>query len=281
MKKNMSIRKLLLPVLLVFVLLVSGCGKDTATKNTAAEADKTITFVAQNYKLYEDTTKILAEEVQKLGYKLEYKFVADNTQINEAVERGEAFANYHQHIAFLTEFNQVHNTHLYPAFEVFTDRAGLFSKKYKSIDQLPDGATISIPVDPGNNFRTLVMLADAGLIKLKAGVEPAKVTIKDIVDNSHHFKFTEVDYTMLSRAIEDADAGFLYATVAAELDLDFNRDALLKESKKHQSPDVITVLEKNKDSEKTKILKKAYQTDRMKQAFKDAYQGREILLPAW
>jgi D-methionine transport system substrate-binding protein len=277
MKKAMAIRKMLLPLLLVVGVLFSGCAKD----NTAAGGDKTITFVAQNYKLYEDTTKILAEEVGKLGYKLDYKFLADNTQINEAVESGEAFANYHQHIAFLTEFNQVHNTHLYPAFEVFTDRAGLFSKKYKSIDTLPDGATISIPVDPGNNFRTFVMLADAGLIKLKDGVEPAKVTIKDVVDNPHHFKFTEVDYTMLSRAIEDADAGFLYATVAAEINLDFNKDSLLKENKKNQSPDVITVLEKNKDSEKTKILKKAYQTDRMKQAFKDAYQGREILLPGW
>jgi ABC-type metal ion transport system, periplasmic component/surface antigen len=262
---------------MITVLLLtsfSGCKKK-------AEDDKVITFAAANLKLYEDTTKVLAQEVEKLGYKLDYKFLSDNTELNEAVENGDAFANYHQHTAYLKEFNKSKGTHLVAAFEAFTDRAGIFSKKYKSIKDLPDGANISIPVDTGNNFRTFAMLSDAGLIKLKDGVDIASVTQKDIVDNPHKYTFTEVDYTMLSRAIEDADAGFLYATVAAEIGLDYNKDSLLKESEKLQSTDIIAVREENKDSEKVKILKQAYQSDAMKKALLDAYQGEEILLPAW
>ncbi len=264
-----------------FILVISFLLGSIGIYPISAKEDKEIKFVAQNIKLYEDTTKILAEEVKKLGYTLNYKFLSDNTQLNEAVENGEAFANYHQHVAYLTEFNKVHHTHLAIAFKVFTDRAAIFSKKHPDIHKLPDNANISIPVDPGNNFRTFIILADAGLIKLRPGVAPASVTQKDIIENPHRFRFTEVDYTMLSRAFEDADAGFLYATVAAEIGLDYNKDGLLKERKELQSPDVIAVREENVNSPKTKILQKAYQTDRLKKVLRDEYNGIEVLLPAW
>jgi ABC-type metal ion transport system, periplasmic component/surface antigen len=275
MKKRCSSVVWLLLALVMLVFSFAGCAKQTSAD------DKVIKFAAANLKVYEDTTKVLAAEVEKLGYTLEYQFLSDNTQLNEAVENGEVFANYHQHVAYLNEFNASHGTHLAIAFKVFTDRAGLFSLKYHSLDELPDGAVISIPVDVGNNFRTFIILADAGLITLKEGVEPTDVTQADIVDNPHNFTFTEVDYTMLSRAIEDADAGFLYATVAAEIGLDFGEDALLSEREDLQSPDVIAVREENVGSEKAKILQQAYQSDAMKKALLDAYDGVEVLLPAW
>ncbi|OBR63119.1 hypothetical protein A7K91_23755 [Paenibacillus oryzae] len=262
----------LLPLLLLFLLTACSGG---------GNSEKTIKFVAANIKLYEDTTKILAEELEKEGYKLEYKFISDNTQLNVAVISGEADANYHQHTAYLNEFNALHNSDLVPAFEAFTDPSGLFSKKHKSLNELPDGAVISIPVDPSNNFRTFVMLAKEGLITLKEGVEPAKITQRDIVDNPRNFKFQEVDYALLTRALDDADAGFLYATLAAEIGLIFGEDALIKESEELWSPDIIAVKPQDKDSDKIKALRKAYQSDRIKQAFKDAYGGKEVLIPAW
>ncbi|REK60873.1 MAG: methionine ABC transporter substrate-binding protein [Cohnella sp.] len=254
-------------------LLLASCG--------SAQKDKTIKFVAANLKVYEDTTELLAQILEEKGYKLDYKFLGDNTQLNRAVENGEADANYHQHIAYLNEFNALHKTHLVPAFKAFTDASGIFSKKYKSIEELPDGATFSIPVDPANNFRTLVMLQDAGLIKLKEGIDPIKATVEDIVENPKNFKFTELDYTMLVRALDDVDAGFLYATLAYEAGLDYQKDALVKEREEFQSPDIIAVHEKNKDSEKIKALQEAYQSDRMKQALKDIFGGKDVLIPGW
>ena len=47
---------------------------------------------------------------------------------------------------------------------------GIYSKKHKSLDALPNGATISIPNDPTNGGRALILLQDKGLIKLKDGV---------------------------------------------------------------------------------------------------------------
>jgi D-methionine transport system substrate-binding protein len=86
-------------VLIWLSLLVMGAAVLFANggKETKAGDEKIIKFASCNLKAYEDSTKVLAEEVAKLGYKLEYIFLADNTQLNEVVERGEYFANYHQH----------------------------------------------------------------------------------------------------------------------------------------------------------------------------------------
>ncbi|MDR1493032.1 MAG: hypothetical protein LBT05_09965 [Planctomycetaceae bacterium] len=246
-----------------------------------AQDDKIIKFASCHLKAYEDTTKVLAQEVEKLGYTLKYTFLADNTQLNEAVESGEYFANYHQHAPYMNEFNAAHKGNLAVAFEVFTDRAGIFSKKRKSLNDLPEDATITVANDPGNNFRAFVILADAGVIKLKEGVELIKVTQNDITENPKKLKFIEVDYAMLSKALEEADAGFLYATVAAEIGLEFGKDALAGERKELQAPDIIAVRKENVGSEKANILEKAYKTDAVKQALKDAFGGKDVLLPAW
>lgn len=264
-------------VLFFFVVVSFGL----TARSYAAEDKKIIKFAVNNLKVYEDTTKVLATEVGKLGYKLEYIFLADNTQINEAVESGEYFANYHQHTPYMEEFNKAHNGHLAAAFKVFTDKSGIFSKKHKSLGELPDGAKVSIPVDVGNNFRTFVMLANHGLIKIKDGIESTSITQNDIVENPKKLEFIEVDYTMLGRALEEADAGFLYATVAAEIGLDISRDALATEPIELQAADIIAVRSENIDDERTKILKQAYYTDSLKQALTESYAGRDILEPAW
>jgi D-methionine transport system substrate-binding protein len=243
--------------------------------------EKTIKFASCNLKAYEDTTKVLAAEVAKLGYKLDYIFLADNTQLNEAVERGEYFANYHQHTPYMNEFNREHNAHLGAAFPVFTDRCGIFSKKHKSIDDLPVGAKIIIPADAGNNFRPLLIFANAGFITLKPGVVQEAVTQNDIAANPKKLQFIEVDYTMLARTLEDADAGFLYATVAAEAGLDYSKDVLLEEDSQYAAADIIAVRQENLGSEKANILKQAYYSDAVKKALKDTFDGREVLLPAW
>ncbi|MDR1196301.1 MAG: hypothetical protein LBL00_07495 [Endomicrobium sp.] len=242
--------------------------------------DKIIKLAVTNLKVYEDTAKAWAKEVEKLGYKLDYRIIS-GVQLNESLERGEVFANYHQHTPALTEFNRTHKGHIVPAFPVFTDRSGLFSLKYKNIKDLPVGAKIVIPADVGNNFRTFQILADAGLIKIKSGVPSESVSKADIIDNPKKFKFVEVEYELLERTIKDADAGFLYATNAAQIGLDFNKDVLWPEPEKFWAADIIAVREENLKSPKTEILKKAYYTEAVKQALKDAFDGREILLPAW
>ena len=68
----------------------------------------------------------------------------------------------------------------------------------QGLDALPSGATISIPNDPTNGGRALLLLQDKGLIKLKDGVG-FKPTPLDIIDNPKKLKFVEIEAAQAPR----------------------------------------------------------------------------------
>lgn len=242
--------------------------------------DKTILLLIEGLKVYEDSAKVLGAELAKEGYKLDVKAFTNGVQASLAVENGEADAGYHRHQASLDSFNEQNGTHLVAAFKCFTDPAGLFSKKYKSLNDLPDGATIAVHVEPANYWRPFLILSDAGLIKLRDGVKPTDITEKDIIDNPKHLKFVALDYALLLPALNDVDASFLYSTQAAEIDLSY-KDAIGLENPKYQSPDVIYVQNGKENSPKIQALNKAYHTDAVKKSLSNSYGGKEVLIPAW
>ncbi|MDE8393129.1 MetQ/NlpA family ABC transporter substrate-binding protein, partial [Klebsiella pneumoniae] len=79
---------------------------------------------------------------------------------------------------------------------------------YKTLKEVPDGATVAIPNDPVNTGRALVMLSNAGLITLKNPQDPQSAT-KDITANPHHFKIRELEGAMLARAVNQVDLAFI------------------------------------------------------------------------
>jgi D-methionine transport system substrate-binding protein len=257
---------------------LAGCSEVTGVG--ASHDDKTIKFVSTNIALYEDSTKALADEVQKRGYTLDYKFITDGPELNSAVENGEADATYHQHQAYLDYYDRQFHGNLVTAFDAFTDPSGLFSKKWASIQDLPDGAVVTAHIEPANFYRPFLMLQDAGLIKLRPGVDPLSITEKDIIDNPRHIKIQGLDYALLPKALDDADAGFLYASQASDIGVDFHT-ALVTESKENQSPDVIAVKDGQQDTEKIKVLKESYQSDAVKEQLLKSFGGKQVVIPAW
>ena len=67
---------------------------------------------------------------------------------------------------------------------------GLYSNSVHSVQDVPEGATVSIPNDPTNGGRALALLAKAGLITLKDGVG-FKATVADITSNPKNIKIQE------------------------------------------------------------------------------------------
>src|SRR5690606_6816693 len=107
---------------------------------------------------------------------------------------------------------------LVPVAKTFNNIFGAYSSKYDSIEELPDGAVITIPADPGNSGRSLVLLEQYGLIKLKEGVG-AEATQKDIIENKRQFKIVEVEQMMLPKAYEDSDLTAIMGTYAVQAGL--------------------------------------------------------------
>ena len=143
-------------------------------------------------------------EADKQGLKVELVEFTDWIAPNVSLASGDIDVNYFQHIPFLENANAAGGFHLVPYAKGVINNVGLYSKKYKSLDELPVGATVAIANDPINSGRGLQLLAKAGLITLKPGVG-YKATEEDIIDNPKKIKILQVEAVQLVRAYDDAD----------------------------------------------------------------------------
>jgi D-methionine transport system substrate-binding protein len=155
---------------------------------------------------------------------------------------------------------------------------GIYSKKYKGWDAVPRGATLSIPNDPTNGGRVLLLLQDKGVLKLKGGVG-FKPTVADIIDNPKQFNIVEVDAAQTARTLDDVDAAAVNTNYATQAGLDPVKDAILREDPKGPYTNLIAVRAKDKDKPWVKTLVASYQTPEVRDFILTKFKG--AVLPAW
>jgi D-methionine transport system substrate-binding protein len=110
-----------------------------------------------------------AQAAEDEGIDVEIVNFDDYNQPNPAVSEGELDLNQFQHIVFLADYNVASGDDLQPIGATAIYPLGLHSKKYASIEEIPEGATVAVPNDASNQARALVLLQSAGLIELKSG----------------------------------------------------------------------------------------------------------------
>ncbi|WP_138494638.1 MetQ/NlpA family ABC transporter substrate-binding protein [Paenibacillus pinistramenti] len=277
----------LLSLTLALAITAAGCGKNdnnagNAAASASASADsgkevtlKVATLIPPMTDILDIVTPILKEE----GINLEKVVLSDNVQPNDALANKEVDANFFQHVPYMEQYNESKNTNLVAVQPVYNAIYGAYSKRYKNIEDLPDGATIVIANDPSNIGRSLNMLDQAGLITLKEGTG-IQSTQADIVENPHKFKFQEVDLLMLARMLDDADLVLMTPAYAKPVGLTPTKDALIKEGK-DDSDFAITLVarEDNKDSDAIQKLAKAISGPEVKKFLEENYA--DIAVPAF
>ncbi|MDU4695335.1 MULTISPECIES: MetQ/NlpA family ABC transporter substrate-binding protein [Paenibacillus] len=279
--------------LALFMLVLSACGNNGNTSNAsnagnagtgveapaAAETTETTTLkVASLIPPMTDILELIKPQLKEEGIDLEVVILSDNVQPNDALANKEVDANFFQHVPWMEEYNKNKNANLVPVQPVYHAVYGAYSKRYKSMEELPDGATIVIANDASNGGRSLDMLDKAGVIKLKEGVG-INATVADIVENNHNYKFEEVDLLMLARMLDDADLVLMTPAYASPLGLTPKKDALLTETIESAFAITLVAREDNRDSEAIQKLAKAISSPEVKQFLEDNYN--EIALPAF
>ncbi|MFW5625229.1 MAG: MetQ/NlpA family ABC transporter substrate-binding protein [Campylobacter hyointestinalis] len=221
--------------------------------------------------------EFIKPELKKEGYELEIKVFNDYVVPNLAVEDGDLDANYFQHIPYLNEFNANKGTHLVKTAGVHLEPMGIYSKKIKSLKDLKDGATVSIPNDPTNESRALDVLVNAKLIEVD---NSAKLrTPLDITKNSKNLKFKELEAATLPRTLDDVDIAVINTNFAMNANLNPTKDALALESKDSPYVNIVVVKEGNQNSKKIKALDAALNTKAVKDFIADKYKG--AIIPAF
>lgn len=154
---------------------------------------------------------------------------SDFIQPNVALQGGEIDANTYQHQPFLDAQKSQRGYDFVPVGKTVLTAMAVFSRKVKSLNELASGARVAIPNDPTNGGRALVVLAEAGLFRLRPGAD-FRATVADITENPKRIRVVELEAATIARALDDVDAAAITGNYAVPAGLQPGRDSLVAES---------------------------------------------------
>ncbi|MBP3853294.1 MAG: ABC transporter substrate-binding protein [Erysipelotrichaceae bacterium] len=251
------------------------CGSSGSTN----EDDKTIKVGASPVPHAQILKEAVADVLKEEGYTLEVVEFEDYVLPNTALEEGEIDANYFQTLGYMKNENDDRGLHLVAATGVHIEPMGLYTEKYEKLDDIPDGAEITVPNDEDNRDRAVQFLIAQGLLKETDDYSAAAINDNAEV-NPRGLTITEVEAASLPRTLADVDASVINGNYALGADLPKTHPALAIEEFDDETSvkrtNFIVVKEGNEDSEKTKALVKAVNSDAVKKYIEDTYKGSVI-----
>ena len=266
MKKNI----IALALALVLCLGLTACAAKpaTVTLKVAASATPHAEILAQ----VKDT---LAEQ----GIDLIVTEYGDYIVPNTAVEDGLEDVNYFQHQPYLDQFNEENGTHLVSVAAIHYEPFGIYPCKTKSLDAIPDGATVAVPNDATNEARALQLLEANGLITLKEGAG-LNATPNDIVDNPHNLQFLELEAAMLPTVTTEVDLAAINGNYALQAGFSSAKDAIALEDPNSEAAqtfaNVIVVKEGHENDPAVKALVEALKSDAVRDYINNTYNGNVL-----
>ncbi len=220
-----------------------------------------------------------SEQAKKAGLKIEVQEINGGVPLNESVADGTVDANAFQSIGYLKGFNEANSNKLIPVGTTYIEPMGLYSKKVKSLNDLPNGAKVALPDNPYNTTRALRLLESAGLIKLPSDFKDGTGTPSDIVENKKNLEFLLIDDTTSVRVLDDTDLIAIGNTIALEGGLNVLKDSLFYEKADKStitSINVIAVKAENADKEEYKKLVDLYHDPEIQKFISDKFAGTKV-----
>ena len=222
-----------------------------------------------------DIVNFIKPQLAKEGVDLKVVEFNDYIQPNLALQSKDLDANYFQTIPYLEEFAKQHNLKYKILVSVHLEPMALYSQKYKSLKDIPNGSRIAVPSDPTNEGRALKVLQHAGLIKLRDGAT-LLAGVKDIVQNPKNLTFYELEPAQLPRSLPDVAAAVINANYALQAGLNPVKDGIAIEESSSPFGNVVIVRPGDENKPEFKKLKKALTSPEVKKFIEEKYKGGVI-----
>ena len=190
---------------------------EAETKEEAASSDteKQIIHMGSSG-IYTDMVELIGELMPE-QYEVELVMVDSNSGCVEGAVYGDIDGFLYNHEPWLMQYNESNGTDFKVMDHVYYGRSALYSDKYDSVDELPDGATIAISNDSVNMEDNLLFLQSLGLITLDEKTDDETfLTTLDIVDNPKNLEFVEVEISYAARSLEECDAAIVTSALVLQ-----------------------------------------------------------------
>jgi len=261
---------------LTLAAALAGCGTKEDSKDDQGKAiDENKIVVGVTSGPHEQIAEVAAKVAKEKGLEVELKSFSDYVLPNTSLAEGDLDANSYQHEPFLDTFNKDHDTDLVPVGKTILNPMGVYSEKYKSFDEIPDGATFGLPNDPTNGARALFVLQEAGYIKLKEGAG-LTASIRDVEENKKNLKFIELEAAQIPKQLSEVDVAAINTNFALEAGINPKEDSILLESTDSPYVNYIVVRAENEDDPTIKKFVEAYQSDEVRKFIEDEFKGSVI-----
>ena len=209
--------------------------------------------------------------LEKKGYKVTITEYPDYVTPNKALAENAIDINIFQHKPYLDGFKAEHKLDLTEVFQVPTAPLGLYGGKLTALDQVKNGSTVSVPNDPSNFARALVMLNELGWIKLKGDVDPLKASKADIAENTKNIKLVEMEAANLPRSRQDVDFAIVNGNYAMSSGMKLTETLFQEPSFAYVNWSAVRTADK--DSKWVKDVTDAYNSDEFKSYAKTKFAG--------
>jgi D-methionine transport system substrate-binding protein len=265
---------------LVVALVLAACGS-TEEKSDGAdkkEEPKALVVGASNVphaEILEEAKPLLEEK----GIELEIVPFQDYVLPNQALESKDLDANYFQHIPYLNAQIEENGYDFINAGGIHIEPIGVYSKKYKNLDELPKGAKIIVSSSVADHGRVLSLLEKQGLIKLKEGVDKTKATVEDIVENTKELEFdAEYEASLLPQIYnnDEGDAVLINSNYAIDAGLNPLEDSIAIEEGDSPYVNVIAARKGDENSEAIKALVEVLRSKEIQDFILEKYEGAVV-----
>jgi YaeC family lipoprotein len=220
--------------------------------------------------------KHIQPELKKEGINLQIKQFQDYVLPNKALASKDLDANYFQHSPFLKEWNSKNNGKLISAGAIHLEPIAIYSKKYKSLKDLPKNATVLVSNSVADYGRVIQIFKDAGLITLKSGVDVEKATFKDIATNTKHIKFkTGYEPKLMPQLYNNrqGDAEVINSNYAVQAKLNPTKDAIAVEKSSSPYSNIVAIRADEKNNKAIKKVIKALKSKSTQAWIKTHFKG--------
>ena len=210
--------------------------------------------------------------LQAKGYRVKLVEFNDYVQPNLALADGSLDANFFQHEVYFNQFKTDRKLDLAKLTQGPIAPMGVYSKQRKSLADLKEGDRVALPNDASNLARGILLLQQAGLVKLKEGVNPLRVSELDLAENPKKIKLVPLDAAHLPRALDDAQFAIINGNFAISSGLKLTEAVLLEKVPDHYL-NIVAVKTKDKDAQWAKDLAQAYHSAEFKKVVDAKFAG--------
>lgn len=273
MKKTLAI----LSTVISLTLALTACGGNETTSDKTGTASAAASQKLEKIKIGVSSTphaviiEKLQPEFKAAGLDVESVIFEDFVQPNIALNDGSLDANYFQHKPYFDAFTKEQKLDLEVLGYVHIEPMGLYSTKYKSVDEIKDGDEILLPNDVTNGARALLLLEKAGLLKLKS--DALDVTPLDVKENPKNLKLTQLNAPTIPSAYKDAAAGVINSNFLISAGIDPSTALIREDGKNNPYANLVAVRKGDAAKEKFQKLIKVLTSEKAKEIIKTEFKG--------